>query len=124
MIGAWLAEISGSSLSTICRSFAGDRFFKAAAVCVTTLLLGLFVAVPIWAILREGLILPDGSWGLGNFVDYFRDPRFVTITSRSLLLAFSAVERLGGRIVPVQWRPQDERPPETATTSSTFVVPR
>jgi len=90
MIGAWLAEISGSSLSTICRSFAGDRFFKAAAVCVTTLLLGLFVAVPIWAILREGLILPDGSWGLGNFVDYFRDPRFVTITSRSLLLAFSA----------------------------------
>jgi len=32
--------------------------------------------------------------------------------------------RLGGRIVPVQWRLQDERPPETATTSSTFVVPR
>ncbi len=90
MIGAWLAAISGSSQSTVYRSYACDRFFKVGAVCVTTLLLGLFVAVPIWAILHQGLVLPDGSWGLGNFVDYFRDPRFVTITSRSLLLATSA----------------------------------
>lgn len=90
MTGARLDIVADPAPSAARRLYASDRLFKAAVVCVTTLSLGLFVAVPIWAILREGFVLADGSWGLGNFIDYFQDPRFVTITWRSLLVAISA----------------------------------
>ncbi|MGE4251587.1 MAG: ABC transporter permease subunit [Parvibaculaceae bacterium] len=72
------------------RLLTGDRLFRAGALGLTALLLFVFVAFPIWAILREGFVLADGTWGFGNFIDYFRDPRFLTITGRSLLVAVSA----------------------------------
>jgi iron(III) transport system permease protein len=72
------------------RMLTGDRLFRAGALGVSALVLFVFVAYPLWAILREGLILADGTWGLGNFTDYFRDPRFLVITGRSLLVAVSA----------------------------------
>ncbi len=72
------------------RLLTGDRLFRTGALGITALVLFIFVAFPIAAILREGLVLADGTWGLGNFIDYFRDPRFLTITGRSLLIAVSA----------------------------------
>lgn len=72
------------------RLLTGDRLFRNGALSFAALVLFVFVAFPIWAILREGLVLADGTWGLGNFIDYFRDPRFLTITGRSLLIAVSA----------------------------------
>jgi iron(III) transport system permease protein len=68
----------------------GDMLVKVALLCISTVMLGLFIAFPIWMILREGLILADGSWGLGNFIEYFGDPRFLVVTWRSLAVSVSA----------------------------------
>jgi iron(III) transport system permease protein len=72
------------------RRYAGDTLVKGALLCVSTAMLGLFIAFPIWTILQEGFVLADGSWGLGNFIEYFGDPRFLVVTWRSLAVSVSA----------------------------------
>ena len=72
------------------RFYAADTVVKGLLLCVSTVMLGVFVAFPIWTILHEGFVLADGSWGIGNFVEYFGDPRFLVVTWRSLAVSISA----------------------------------
>ncbi|MHB1590419.1 MAG: ABC transporter permease subunit [Sulfuricella sp.] len=38
--------------------------------------LALFVLYPLWTILRESVLLPDGSWSLDYYARYIQDPHF------------------------------------------------
>jgi len=68
----------------------GDGVVKMLLLAGCLFLLLLFVAMPLYAILSEAFLLPDGSWGMGNFTRYFEDSRFVVVTWRSLHIATSA----------------------------------
>jgi len=65
-----------------------DRIFAFAMIAATGLLLVTFVLVPLWAILKNSFVTPDGI-GLDNFVRYFTDSRFVTIVGNTFEVGIS-----------------------------------
>lgn len=70
------------------RRLDADRLFGAGMVAVTGILLVVFVLVPLWAILKNSFVTPEGI-GLGNFVRYFTDARFVTIVGNTFEVGLS-----------------------------------
>ena len=70
------------------RPLDADRLFGFSVVSITGLLLVVFVLVPLWAILKNSFVTPDGI-GFGNFVRYFTDARFVTIVGNTFEVGIS-----------------------------------
>ncbi|VAX12051.1 Ferric iron ABC transporter, permease protein [hydrothermal vent metagenome] len=52
--------------------------------------LGLFVLYPLWTILRQSVLLPDGGWTLGYYSRYIQDPHFLTTLFNTLNVSFWA----------------------------------
>jgi iron(III) transport system permease protein len=77
-----------SASAASARRLDADRLFGAGMVAVTGILLVVFVLVPLWAILKNSFVTPDGI-GLGNFVRYFTDARFVTIVGNTFEVGLS-----------------------------------
>ncbi|SMF41124.1 iron(III) transport system permease protein [Tistlia consotensis] len=65
-----------------------DRLLLAGLAGGATLLLVVFVVLPLWGILGYSLVTPDGL-GLGNYARYFGDPRFVGIIGNTFTVALS-----------------------------------
>lgn len=70
------------------RPIDGDRLFGFSVVAVTGLMLVVFVLVPLWAILKKSFVTPDGV-GLGNFIRYFTDARFLGIVGNTFEVGIS-----------------------------------
>ncbi|MEX2628976.1 MAG: ABC transporter permease subunit [Tistlia sp.] len=70
------------------RAIDGDRLLLAAIGGGATLLLVVFVILPLWGILSYSLITPEGI-GFGNYVRYFSDPRFVSIIGNTFEVSVS-----------------------------------
>ncbi|MCT8971884.1 ABC transporter permease subunit [Microbaculum marinisediminis] len=70
------------------RSMDADRVFGTFMVAATGLLLVVFVLVPLWAILKNSFVTPDGI-GLANFVRYFTDARFIGIVGNTFEVGLS-----------------------------------
>jgi iron(III) transport system permease protein len=79
-------SISASSQNT--RFLDADRIFAFFMIAATGILLVTFVLVPLWAILQNSFVTPEGI-GLDNFVRYFSDPRFVTIVGNTFEVGIS-----------------------------------
>ncbi|MBW8639463.1 ABC transporter permease subunit [Hoeflea sp. WL0058] len=77
------------TVSRTSRLLDSDRVFGVATVMATILLLVTFVLIPLWAILKNSFVTPDGSIGFGNFVHYFADARFVTIVGNTFEVGIS-----------------------------------
>ncbi|MEO4044644.1 ABC transporter permease subunit [Hoeflea sp. CAU 1731] len=77
------------TVSRTSRLLESDRVFGVATVMATILLLVTFVLIPLWAILKNSFVTPDGSIGFGNFIHYFADARFVTIVGNTFEVGIS-----------------------------------
>ncbi len=61
------------------------------SLTVAALIPGLvFVVYPLWAILHQSFITPDGRIGLDNYARYFADPSFLRIIGNSFAVSLSA----------------------------------
>lgn len=67
-----------------------DRQFKIGLTLLAALPLLIFVAYPLWAILKMSFLLPDGGWGFDNYLKYFADPSFVKVVSNSFVVSTAA----------------------------------
>lgn len=67
----------------------GESQIKIAFTLMAAIPLLLFVLYPLWSILKKSFILEDGSWGLGNYVHYFTNPKFVTIINNSFAVSIA-----------------------------------
>lgn len=65
-----------------------DRLFGVFTVGATGILLVTFVLVPLWAILKNSFVTPEGI-GLDNFIRYFTDARFVTVVGNTFEVGIS-----------------------------------
>lgn len=83
-------------------------------VLLAVLPLGLFVLYPLWSILKESLLHPDGHWGMDYYDLYIRDPHFrqalfntLTVsfwaTLVTVLIAFGYAYALKRTRAPVKW---------------------
>lgn len=62
-----------------------------AALVLAALVPGLvFVVYPLWAILHQSFITPDGDIGLDNYTRYFTDPGFLRTIGNSFAVSLSA----------------------------------
>jgi iron(III) transport system permease protein len=68
----------------------GERRIKTAFTLMAALPLVVFVLYPLWAILNKSFIHEDGSWGLGNYVYYFTEPKFVAIVTNSFTVSIAS----------------------------------
>jgi len=66
-----------------------ERHIKAAFILLAAIPLLVFVLYPLWAILKKSFIIDDGTWGLGNYVHYFTDPKLVTVINNSFAVSIS-----------------------------------
>lgn len=65
----------------------GDREVKLAFTLLIAVPLVTFVVYPLWAILKTSFQLPDGTWGFGNYLLYFSDPKFLVIVANSFVVS-------------------------------------
>jgi iron(III) transport system permease protein len=70
------------------RRFDADRLVVWAMSAVVVLCLGVFVAVPLVAILRLSFVTPDGL-GLANYVREFANPKFARIVGNSFAVSLT-----------------------------------
>ncbi len=66
-----------------------ERQIKAAFTLMAAVPLFVFVLYPLWSILKKSFIVADGTWGMGNYVHYFTEPKFVTIINNSFAVSIS-----------------------------------
>ncbi|MBT7779051.1 MAG: ABC transporter permease subunit, partial [Rhodospirillales bacterium] len=67
-----------------------DRHIKIGMTMAAAIPLLTFVLYPLWAILKMSFLLPDDSWGLGNYTRYFSDPGFIQIVNNSFVVSISS----------------------------------
>jgi iron(III) transport system permease protein len=70
------------------RLLDADRVFGWVLCILPMLLLVLFVLVPVWAILQRSFVTPAGI-GLGNYVRYFTNERFLGIIGNTFQVTIS-----------------------------------
>lgn len=68
----------------------GRRQIEIGIALLALLPLALFVLYPLWTILRESLLHPDGHWGLDYYDLYIRDPHFRQALLNTLSVSFWA----------------------------------
>ena len=66
-----------------------ERQIKLAFTLVAAVPLLTFVLYPLWAILKKSFVLADGTWGIGNYIHYFAEPKFVAIINNSFVVSIS-----------------------------------
>lgn len=71
------------------RRFDTDRLVAFAVAAAVALPLIVFVLYPLWSILNRSFLTPEGV-GLGNYVRYFTDARFVGIIWNSIAVSVTA----------------------------------
>jgi iron(III) transport system permease protein len=85
---------AGAMAVTTGRARPGVRFSEGQIKLAFTLLaavpLLVFVLFPLWAILQKSFITRSGTWGLDNYVQYFTEPKFITIINNSFAVSISA----------------------------------
>jgi iron(III) transport system permease protein len=92
-----------------------DKVFVFVVVSSAAALLLLFVLAPIWAILKYSVVMPDGTFGFGNYTNYIVSARFlgilrntfevtIAVTGFTVVLAYGfayAIERTCMPLKPV-----------------------
>ena len=92
-----------------------DKVFVFAVVASAAALLLLLVLAPIWAILKYSVVMPDGTFGFGNYTNYIVSARFlgilrntfevtIAVTGFTVVLAYGfayAIERTCMPLKPV-----------------------
>ena len=64
--------------------------WQALAVLAAALPLALFVLYPLWAILQQSILLPNGHWSLDYYVQYLADPHLQTTLINTLNVSVCA----------------------------------
>lgn len=79
---------AGSALRALRFGVDTDRLAVRAFALGVAVLLGVFVVVPLWAILRLSFVTPDGI-GLANYAREFASPKFVRVVGASFAVAIT-----------------------------------
>jgi iron(III) transport system permease protein len=74
---------------TVAKPLIRDRDVMFGLAALTTILLVLLVASPLWAIFKMSFRSPQGAWGLYNYKQFFSEPRLVRIVFNSFAVAIS-----------------------------------
>ena len=81
--------VTGAMARRFAPSLDGDKLVAAALAFAVAVPLFVFVVLPLWHILGRSFSTPEG-YGLGNYLQYFSDDRFVGIVANSLLVSACA----------------------------------
>jgi iron(III) transport system permease protein len=74
---------------TLLISWIDDRKLMLIFAVLVSALLVMFVAYPLWSILRMSFLSPQGGWSLNNYVFFFSEPRLVGIVVNTFAMTIT-----------------------------------